>query len=211
MNYKSSFIIASVMFLGLISFNQKSNNQFKKKSSEEIISIDTLSFFVKLEKLQETAFRFPVGDSLGKGYYIAQKFQDPKMHEGYHLGIDVSGIGKANTDLGDTIYSVGNGLVNYVEADNVEYLSVYHRYKNKFIKIIYAHCDTIFCKAGDYVNIGEPIATIGNSDGLYLAHLHLEAIEDTTLWFGGYGDPEGFLDPESILPFQKPVNKNKTR
>jgi len=153
----------------------------------------------KLLQLKEQSFGFPTG----KNYYIAQKFQDPSMHGGKHLGIDISGYGKGNSDLGDTIYSIGHGLINYVALDRDRYLSIYYKHNKKFIKVIYYHCDTIFVNPGLYVNKGEPIATIGNDNGIYLAHLHLEVIKDTSIWFGGYGNPKGFINPELILPKYK--------
>lgn len=159
-----------------------------------------ISLKLKLKFLREVGFRFPTGDSVGTGYYIAQKFQDPRMYEGTHLGIDVSGIGKYNSDFGDTIYSINNGYVCDVAYNKKEYLSIYYKKDTKILKAIFLHCSKIFPSNGDYVKVGEPIALIGNSDGLYAAHLHLEIASDTSLWFGAYGLPDGYIDPETILP-----------
>lgn len=164
------------------------------------VNTHEMIFKCKLNSITDDGYRFPLGDSSGNGYYIAQKFQDKSMHNGEHLGIDVSGINKRNSDLGDTIFSINNGVVNFVAHDRYEYLSIYYKYKGEFIKGIYGHCDTIFCKDGDIVKKGQAIATVGNSDGIYDAHLHFEAIQDTNLWFGAYGTPEGFINPETILP-----------
>jgi len=156
---------------------------------------------LKLMMLPETSFRFPCGDSLGHGYYIATHFQQENSN-GKHLGIDVSGIGGGNSDLGDTIYSIGHGIVALAEDYDLSYLSVYYKFAGHIVKAIYYHCDTILCKTGQLVPKGYPIATIGNR-GTYLAHLHLEIASDTCITLGGYGEPESFIDPEHLLPFYK--------
>ncbi len=161
----------------------------------------------KLHLIKEVTYRFPLGDTLGRGYYIAQKFQDPKMHNGTHLGIDISGIGKVNSDFGDTIYSINNGYVNDIQSNHKEYLSIYYKFKGNYIKAVYLHCNEIFCNPGDYVYKGQPVATVGNSDGSYAAHLHLELMSDTTKWYGGYGWPEGYIDPEEVIPYYSTKKK----
>ena len=151
--------------------------------------------------MPEVSFRFPCGDSLGHGYYIAQKYLHVLKDHGIHLGVDISGIGSGNSDLGDTIYSVSNGIVAYAQSNN--YLTVYYKYRGKIIKALYYHCDTIFVKSHQYVKKGEPVATIGNV-ATQFAHLHFELIKDTNLIAGFYGDPYGqFYDPMIILPFYK--------
>ncbi|MCF6240129.1 MAG: M23 family metallopeptidase [Bacteroidales bacterium] len=150
--------------------------------------------------MPETAFRFPCSDELGHGYYIAQGFQDSIHGDGAHLGLDINGLGGGNSDLGDTIYSIGDGIV--ANTYDTDYLSIYYKYKGKVVKALYYHCKDIFPKAGDFVSKGEAIATIGNSDGMYLAHLHFELMKDTSIDAGFYGFPEGkFYDPIDVLPF----------
>jgi len=190
-------------FLIILLFGCLSIKTYSQNVSEQLKRL-------KLFMLPETTFRFPVGDSVGNGYYIAKGFQEEHSYFGKHLGIDISGIGKGNSDLGDTIYSIGYGLVAFAYPD--EYLAVYYKYNGEFLKTVYYHCDTVFCKAGELVPKGYPIATIGNSKGAYLAHLHLEMIKDTSIYFGGYGDshdysepdaPLLFYDPEPLLPFHE--------
>lgn len=152
----------------------------------------------KLDKLEETSFRFPCGDEAGTGYYVSQKFQDPNMNAGDHLGIDVSGNGGGNTDLGDTIYSTSNGIVAFAEDYDLGYISIYHKHNNNIVKSIYYHCDTVFNRTGDIVQKGQAIATIGKR-GTYQAHLHFEIASDTTISLGGYGDPTGFIDPVKLF------------
>jgi len=75
---------------------------------------------------------------------------------------------------------------------------------------VYYHCDTIFCRTNELVPKGYPIATIGNR-GTYQAHLHLEIVSDTTITLGGYGEPEGFIDPEPLLPHYKKKKDNQQK
>lgn len=163
--------------------------------------IKTLKSYRKsnLDLLQETTFRFPCGDSIGTGYYIAQGFQDENFNGGSHLGIDINGINGGDSDLGDTIYSIGNGIV----ANKVwltDYLAIYYKYDNNIIKAVYYHCLKMFPQVGQYIKKGEPIALIGNSGGLIQAHLHLEIVSDTSIFARFYGDTIGFINPLMILP-----------
>ena len=160
---------------------------------------------LKFSILPETTFRFPCGDSIGNGYYIAQGFQDSINGDGTHLALDINGIGGGNTDLGDTIYSIGFGIVE--QADDVDYLTIFYKYQNKIIKVLYYHCKETLVNENDLIPKGFPIATIGNSNGVYLAHLHLEIMSDISLTGNFYGDPKGFIDPIELLPFHE--NKKK--
>jgi len=74
---------------------------------EEPIRVHPLSFsgdtaFIKLAN----GFDFPVGKPEAQGYYKARGFRS-----GGHLGEDWDGIGGGDTDLGDPIYSIGDGVV----------------------------------------------------------------------------------------------------
>jgi len=141
-------------------------------------------------------FRFPCGDSVGHGYYIAQGFQNTDEH----LGLDISGFPGGDSDLGDTIYSIGHGIVDY--AESTCHLSVLHKYHAGIIKAIYFHCDTVFSREGDFVEKGEPIATIGK-EGTHLAHLHFEITFNLCFknGLGGYGECRGEIDPLTIIPY----------
>ena len=207
-----TFVKISLLLLLVYSFKPISNN------SDILVYTDTIDYYkyydsihkakqtiflYNISKLDNTKFRFPVGDIVGNGYYITQRFQDKRVFEGNHLGIDISKPGKPNIDLGDTIYSVGDGFVNDVGGNNKEYISCIYKYNDSYIKIGYFHCLKVLVKSGMFVKYGQPIALIGNSDGVFAAHLHLECMKDTSLNFGGYGDPKGFINPEIILPYYK--------
>ena len=145
-------------------------------------------------------FDFPVGKPNAKGYYNAQKFQ-----KNDHLGDDWNSVKGGNSDLGDTIYAISNGYVSYAKNYNGGWgniIRIIHFLPNdKKVESLYAHCDTILVKPKTWVKRGEAIGTIGNVDGLYFAHLHLEIRNKINLPIGGgYSkDTIGFLDPTEFI------------
>lgn len=171
------------------------------------ISIDTLSKkitkFDSIFKQNPTYiandFDFPVGKPDAKGYYNAQKFT-----ENNHLGDDWNGVGGGNSDLGDPIYAIGNGYVTFAEDigggwGNV--IRIIHKYKDSFYESVYAHCDTLKVQEGMLIKKGSQIATIGNANGQYWAHLHLELRDNIFMEIGsGYAeDTSGYLDPTEFI------------
>jgi len=157
------------------------------------------ALFNKHKEFIATGFDFPVGKPDAHGYYNAQKFK-----ENNHLGDDWNGVGGGNSDLGDAIYSTANGYVSFAEDigggwGNV--IRIIHKYKDKYYESVYAHCQTIKIKKGDFVKKGTWIATIGNANGIYLAHLHLELRDDIFMDIGGgYSEnTKGYLDPTKFI------------
>lgn len=118
-------------------------------------------------------FDFPVGIPNASGYYNAQKFQ-----ENEHLGDDWNAVTGGNSDLGDPIHSIATGYVK--DATNYGWgwgnvIRILHQLPNgNQYESLYAHCDTMLVQPGTWIERGEQIGTIGNANGAYLAHLHLE-------------------------------------
>ena len=153
---------------------------------------------IRLDNLEETTFRFPCGDEIGTEYYNAQGFQDTLYGYGDHLAWDINGLGGGDSDLGDTLYAISPGIV--AEVDYIDYLTIYHKYKDDIIKVLYYHMYDPIVKAGQNVKKGQPIALMGNSGGAYYAHLHFEVMKDTTTFELFYGIPAGHLDPAVLFP-----------
>lgn len=148
-------------------------------------------------------FDFPVGKPNAQGYYNAQKFQ-----ENNHLGDDWNGVGGGNSDLGDPIYAIANGYVTVakdLEGGWGNVVRIIHLYEGKLYESVYAHCDSIYVEQTKFVTKGDKIATIGNCNGVYYAHLHLEIRNSVDLDIGGgYStDTTGYLDPTKF------INKNR--
>ena len=144
-------------------------------------------------------FDFPVGPPNAKGYYDAQPFRSND-----HLGEDWNGVKGGNSDLGDPIYSIADGMeffAGYGGPGWGNVIRIYHNTGTKeqpvFIESLYGHLLTLSVKDGDIVNKGQLIGTMGNADGVYYAHLHLEIRDRIGMPLGGgYSkDTTGFVSP----------------
>jgi murein DD-endopeptidase MepM/ murein hydrolase activator NlpD len=141
---------------------------------------------------------YPVSHGNMDGYIVAQEFGRFYPHRNtYHLGADITSPVPGNEDMGDTLYSIGNGIVITVWSNVVMIL---HKTPYYFIVSQYRHTLENFVKEGEYVKIRQSIATIGNDNGIYQAHLHFEIRTDINLEVeGGYGNKEGYLEPMGFI------------
>ena len=149
-------------------------------------------------------FDFPVGPPDAAGYYDAQPFGTDT-----HLGSDWNGRGGGDTDKGDPVAAVADGRVS--EASDIgggwgPVVRIVHRTGDGCVESLYAHLDTIAVEAGAIVRRGDPIGTIGDAHGVYVAHLHLELRDAPGLPLGGgYGTPDGHLDPTAFVNAHRPA------
>ncbi len=154
-------------------------------------------------------FDFPVGKPNAKGYYNAQKFT-----RNHHLADDWNGVGGGNTDLGDPIYSIANGIV--VQTHNYgppwgRIVRILHNAgtaeRPVYVESLYAHMRTILIKRGGVVKRGQKIGTIGNANGTWWAHLHLEIRTSINKSIGvGYSrDTTGYTDPTKYIKKHRPA------
>jgi len=153
-------------------------------------------------------FDFPVGVPNAQNYYKAQNFGDNR-----HLGEDWNGRGGGNTDLGDPVYSIGNGLVTFskdVCCGWGKTVRIVHHLPNhpehQYVESVYAHLHTMDITVGSLVKRGQRIGTIGNANGRYNAHLHLEVRNFINMSLGpGYGDDQfGYLVPTEFIRLNRP-------
>lgn len=208
------YLLTIGLFWGMIngtSCSEPSKKQGSDSLSGQILStqptlslVDSLRqlFIAKSEYLTD-GFDFPVGKPDAKGYYNAQPFGN-----NMHLGDDWNAVTGGNTDLGDPIFAIGNGLVrtthNYGGGWG-QVIWLIHcmdssEHRPSFVTSLYAHCDTILVSQGDWVRKGQQIGTIGNANGQYLAHLHLEIRDSLELPLGGgYGGKQGYLNPSTFI------------
>jgi len=130
--------------------------------------------------LMADGFDIPVGKPDGVGYYRSRGYR-----ANGHLGEDWNGKGGGNTDLGDPVYSVAQGVV--VFAQNFAHgwgnvVIVRHAYeeggRQKLVDSLYGHLDRILVRNGQQLRRGQQLGTIGTGGGLYEAHLHLEMRKD---------------------------------
>lgn len=153
-------------------------------------------------------FDFPVGPPNAKGYYNAQKFRANN-----HLGEDWNGTGGGNSDLGDPVYAIADGIVTGGKDHeggwgNVARIvhNVGTKEKPELLESLYGHLDTMMVAKGDTVKRGMQIGTIGNAHGVYWAHLHLELRKKPGLPLGGGYDEEAddFLHPTDYIKAHRP-------
>ncbi len=148
-------------------------------------------------------FDYPVGKPNADNYYLASKFGNNN-----HLGEDWNGRGGGNSDLGDPVYAIGNGVVTVAKDiccgwGNV--VRVVHKLEGhpefKYLESVYAHLDRIDVFEGQLLEKGQTLGSIGTAHGTYVAHLHLELRDFLDMKMGpGYSkDWEGYLDPSEFI------------
>jgi murein DD-endopeptidase MepM/ murein hydrolase activator NlpD len=135
-------------------------------------------------------------------WYNAQNFR-----ENNHLGEDWNTNTGGNSDCGETVYAAATGVVTYADHAGSGWGNVViieHRLEDgSKVQSLYGHLQTIARKKG-VVKKREKIGTVGNTDGKYLCHLHLEMRDDSCLmWdrvFIGYCPiNKGWLDPSEFI------------
>lgn len=157
-------------------------------------------FFNQNPEYISDGFDFPVGKPDAKGYYNAQPFQ-----KNNHLGDDWNATTGGNSDLGHPIYAISHGLVSEVKDYGSSWgniLRTVHQLPNgEMRESLYAHCLEIIVEEGDAIKKGQKVATIGNADGMYYAHLHLEMRWKIAAALGGgySSDTTGYLDPTAFI------------
>jgi murein DD-endopeptidase MepM/ murein hydrolase activator NlpD len=166
------------------------------------------AYFEQYPAFRANGFDFPVGIPDAAGYYKALNFGDKN-----HLGEDWNGRGGGNTDLGDPVHVVANGLV--VDAKEVccgwgNVVRVVHKISDDpakaFVETVYAHLHTVRVKPGDLIKRGMQIGSIGNAKGRYAAHLHLEMRDFVGMSLGpGYSEDRfGYVDPTGFIRKHRP-------
>lgn len=122
-------------------------------------------------------FDLPVGKPNGEGYYVYRGYA-PNAHQGE----DWNGNGGGNSDLGDPVYAVADGVVVYSEDygrswGNLVILRHAYRGSESGLQVadsVYAHLDRRSVRLYQTVKRGQQIGTIGTAHGIYPAHLHFE-------------------------------------
>jgi murein DD-endopeptidase MepM/ murein hydrolase activator NlpD len=149
-------------------------------------------------------FDLPVGKPDGSGYY---KARGVRAHG--HLGEDWDGVGGGDTDLGDPIYTIGDGVVVFARDCHQGWgnvVIVRHAYREggsvRNVDSLYGHLDKILVRRGQAVRRGQQVGTMGTAHGLYDSHLHLEIRKNIAIGmsrdkfaqdFSNYYDPSEFI------------------
>ncbi|MGB1873373.1 MAG: M23 family metallopeptidase [Akkermansiaceae bacterium] len=158
-----------------------------------------------------TRMAFPMGSAQGALTYNAQSYWDDNPGRGgRHTGDDLNGIGGMNTDLGDPVYAIANGMVVYRGEPSPSWgntLILAHRTaEGNILLSMYSHLDKSYAPYGRLVHMGEIIGTVGTAHDHYPAHLHLEMRDSTGIYIGpGYTSNPG----ESRSPSET-INRYKS-
>ena len=132
-----------------------------------------------------------------------------------HLGEDWDGVRGGDSDLGDPIYSIGDGIVVFARDCHMGWgnvIIVRHTYREggeiRNIDALYGHLNTMLVRRGQSIARGQQIATMGTAHGLYDAHLHLEIRKNLEIGmsrakfardFSNYYDPTHFINSHRHL------------
>jgi murein DD-endopeptidase MepM/ murein hydrolase activator NlpD len=151
-------------------------------------------------------FDFPMGSEHGALVYNAQKFWEMNdKRGGHHTGDDLNGIGGMNTDLGDPVFAVGDGLAIYAGEPSPGWGNIVvlaHKTPDgKPLHSMYAHLHRIDVAVGSLVGHGSKVGTVGTANGHYPAHLHFEMRTGDGVDIGaGYAmHPLNRLDPSATI------------
>jgi hypothetical protein len=156
-------------------------------------------------------FDHAVGKPNAAGYYVFRGFWPNG-----HLGEDWNGNGGGDSDLGDPVYAIGDGVVVFSEDYKRRWgnvVIVRHAYRDKsgrtaYVDSLYGHLDRRQVRLYEIVKRGQQIGTIGNCYGIYAAHLHLEIRKNLRIGmarssfakdYSNYYSPRAFISEHRSL------------
>jgi GH25 family lysozyme M1 (1,4-beta-N-acetylmuramidase) len=134
------------------------------------------------EELITDGFDFPCSWPDGKDYYVAAGVAEQDYYNrfgAWHTGEDWNGTGMGNSDLGDPVYAVANGIVktvDYYQPSWGNVVLIEHKMPNgDKVWSQYAHLRDVHVREDEEIERGHQIGTIGRGhDDKWWAHLHFE-------------------------------------
>lgn len=161
-------------------------------------------------------FDYPVGKPNAAGYYKARGL---RLRSPQHFGEDWNGRAGGDSDLGNPVYTVADGVVTF--AYNVRkgwgnVVLVRHAYRDptsgqvKFIDSLYGHLHRIDVKVGQNLKRGQQVGTIGSNFGMYPAHLHFEMRHNITIGMRRSSAPSdlaNWADPTQFINKYRRLNR----
>ncbi len=161
-------------------------------------------------------FDFPVGKPNADGYYKARGL---RLRAPRHFGEDWNGRAGGDSDLGDPVYAVADGVVTFAHNVRTGWGNVVltrHAYRDpsngqvKFCDTLNGHLDRILVKTGQPIKRGQQIGTIGSNFGMYPAHLHFEMRHNITIGMqrsGVAADLTNWADPTQFITRFRRLNR----
>jgi murein DD-endopeptidase MepM/ murein hydrolase activator NlpD len=161
-------------------------------------------------------FDFPVGKPNADGYYKARGL---RLRTPQHFGEDWNGRSGGDSDLGDPVYAIADGIVTFAYNVRTGWGNVVltrHAYRDpasgqiKYIDTLNGHLDKIMVKTGQQIKRGQQIGTIGSNFGMYPAHLHFEMRHNITIGMARNGVPSDMVnwaDPTQFINKHRKLNR----
>lgn len=161
-------------------------------------------------------FDYPVGKPNADGYYKARGL---RLRRPYHFGEDWNGRGGGDSDLGDPVYAIADGIVT-MAADlrrgwgNV--VITRHAYRDpktgevKYVDTLNGHLHKMLVKTGEKIKRGQKIGTIGSNRGMYPAHLHFEMRHNLSIGMHRSSVPstlKHWADPTKFIEAYRKLNR----
>lgn len=162
-------------------------------------------------------FDYPVGKPDADGYYKARGL---RLRSPVHYGEDWNGRGGGDTDLGDPVYSIGEGVVTFahdVRQGWGNVVIIRYAYRDpasgqvRFIDALYGHLKDMLVKVGQIVKRGQQVGTIGNNRGMYAAHLHFEIRHNLSIGMHRDSvarDMTNWADPTEFIKKYRRLNRD---
>jgi murein DD-endopeptidase MepM/ murein hydrolase activator NlpD len=161
-------------------------------------------------------FDFPVGKPNAAGYY---KSRGLRLRAPEHFGEDWNGRAGGNTDLGDPVYAIADGVVTFAHNVRTGWGNVVltrHAYRDpasgkvKYIDTLNGHLDRMLVKTGQLIKRGQQIGTIGTNFGMYPAHLHFEIRHNISIGLQRNAAPNDLIhwaDPTQFINRYRKLNR----
>jgi murein DD-endopeptidase MepM/ murein hydrolase activator NlpD len=157
-----------------------------------------------------SSFAYPIGEK----EYVTEKndwwdywYNAQDFGENRHLGEDWNKTTGGDTDCGEPVYSVADGVIVLAKDAGPGWgnvIIIEHTAKDGTkLRSLYGHMESITRFSGE-VKRREQIGTVGSANGRYKCHLHLELRwNECPLWDEvgpGYSDDRrGWIDPSEFI------------
>jgi murein DD-endopeptidase MepM/ murein hydrolase activator NlpD len=161
-------------------------------------------------------FDFPVGKPNADGYYKARGL---RLRSPRHYGEDWNGRGGGDSDLGDPVYAIADGIVTFAHNVHAGWGNVVltrHAYRDpatgkvNYCDTLNGHLNDILVKEGQQIKRGQKIGTIGSNFGMYPAHLHFEIRHNINIGMQRNGVPSDLVnwaDPTQFINKYRKLNR----
>ena len=182
-----------------------------------LISICTACADPQTPQVREPAKAVVVADSfaypIGKTEVVTQKKDKDEWYnaqdfgQNSHLGEDWNMNTGGNTDCGQPVYAIANGVITFARDAGPGWGNVviieHTLPSGEKVESLYGHMLEILRTEGE-VKKRDQIGKVGNANGRYPCHLHLEIrTSDCPMWNqagpGYAADRKGWVDPSDFI------------